>query len=266
MSQLRCQLQKDPIKILCERGVEMSYILSVEGLELYSLEDRTAVVLASGGMDSSVLLSVLKEKKFKIVPIAFNYHSKHNDAEFDALCKVCEALELKTPRRFDLSFINTFFRSDLLQNGGDLPHGHYTAASMSRTVVPGRNSIMLSIAAGFAESLEYSFIAIANHMGDHSIYSDCRLDFICAMAEALYLGTDAKVSILAPFTKLSKAGICSIGQALATPLELTWSCYEGKPPVHCGSCGTCVERYEAFKLAGVKDLTQYLNDPSIYLK
>jgi 7-cyano-7-deazaguanine synthase len=117
---------------------------------------------------------------------------------------------------------------------------------------------MLSIAAGLAESIEFSYVAIANHLGDHAIYSDCREDYIAAMGYALYLGTSEKVRIYAPFTRMMKWDVCKIGDDNLAPLSDTWSCYEGDwDKGHCSSCGTCFERIEAFQKAGVKDETHY---------
>jgi 7-cyano-7-deazaguanine synthase len=222
------------------------------------------VALASGGMDSTAMLAFMQQEGHTIQPVAFNYGSKHNDVEYKALLDICDELELPPPIRFDLCEIFNVFKSDLLQGGGEIPEGHYADASMSRTVVPGRNSIMLTIAAGFAESLGYQSVAIANHAGDHFIYPDCRPEFIEAINQTIKLSSEQRVSIYAPFRFIDKAEICFLGFARGAPLHLSWSCYKGTPPNHCGVCGTCCERHYAFLKADVPDPTVYENDPTTH--
>jgi 7-cyano-7-deazaguanine synthase len=130
---------------------------------------------------------------------------------------------------------------------------------MKQTVVPFRNAIMLAIAAGLAESRGASALVIAAHAGDHAIYPDCRETFMLAMAEAMREGTYAGIELLRPFIAMDKAAIVREGHRLNVPFEDTWSCYVGGQ-VHCGSCGTCVERREAFTKAGVGDPTIYASD------
>ena len=149
------------------------------------------------------------------------------------------------------------FKSDLLKTGGDIPEGHYADPSMKKTVVPFRNGIMLSIAAGYAESLDADAIVLGNHFGDHAVYPDCRVDFINPMKEAIEKGTYKGIKLLSPFDTIDKTEIARIGHALNFPFELTYSCYNGEDK-HCGKCGTCFERKEAFQLAGIKDPTEYL--------
>jgi 7-cyano-7-deazaguanine synthase len=127
---------------------------------------------------------------------------------------------------------------------------------MKQTVVPFRNAIMLSIACGFAESVGAEALIIAAHGGDHAIYPDCREDFMRAMGEAMRLGTYANVQLLRPFIALDKAQIATEGARLGVDFARTWSCYKGGA-IHCGKCGTCVERREAFGLAGLADPTIY---------
>src|SRR5581483_11315736 len=130
------------------------------------------------------------------------------------------------------------------------------AENMRRTVVPFRNAIMLSIACGFAESIGAAAVAIAAHGGDHAIYPDCREPFLRAIGEAMALGTYAGVQLLRPFVAENKAGIAARGARLGVDFARTWSCYQGGA-VHCGKCGTCVERREAFLTAGLIDPTAY---------
>ena len=132
---------------------------------------------------------------------------------------------------------------------------------MKKTVVPFRNGIMLAVAAGLAESAGAEGLVIAAHAGDHAIYPDCREDFMRAMGEAIRLGTYAGVQLLRPFIALDKSGIAREGTLLGVDFGRTWSCYKGGA-IHCGTCGTCVERREAFMQAGLPDPTVYASaDP-----
>ncbi len=216
---------------------------------------KTVIVL-SGGMDSTTALAWAKQNSNVVGSVHFQYGSKHNSNELTAAKAVAAhyGLELTV---VDMPFINRLFKSDLLQNGGEIPEGHYADPSMKRTVVPFRNGIMLSIAAGYAESIDSEAVVLGNHFGDHAIYPDCRVDFINAMNSAIKLGTYKEVCIMAPFEKKTKADIAKIGAALGVPYHLTWSCYKGGEK-HCGKCGTCYERKEAFVDAGVIDPTEYL--------
>jgi 7-cyano-7-deazaguanine synthase len=127
---------------------------------------------------------------------------------------------------------------------------------MKQTVVPFRNAIMLSIAGGFAESVGADGLVIAAHGGDHAIYPDCREEFMRAMGDAMRLGTYAGIALLRPFITFNKAAIVREGARLGVNFARTWSCYKGRE-IHCGTCGTCVERREAFLEAGVPDPTVY---------
>ena len=129
---------------------------------------------------------------------------------------------------------------------------------MRSTVVPFRNGIMLAIACGLAESNGLKYVMIANHSGDHAIYPDCRPQFIDAMSQAMQNGTYDGVTILAPYTSITKTDIARRGKAIGMDYALTYSCYKGGER-HCGKCGTCVERKEALHDAGIDDPTEYEN-------
>ena len=155
-----------------------------------------------------------------------------------------------------LAFMSKYFTSSLLEGADAIPEGHYADENMKSTVVPFRNGIMLSIAAGIAESRGLKNVLIANHGGDHSIYPDCRPEFINAMDAATKAGTYIDVSVKAPYTNITKTDIARHGKALGIDYRETWSCYKGGE-VHCGKCGTCVERKEALEGAGIEDKTIY---------
>jgi len=215
------------------------------------------VIIYSGGMDSTVALyqQVKENGAENVFAVSFNYGSKHNDAEYERAKATTEKLGVEHIR-IDMLFISELFDSDLLKSGGDIPEGHYADESMKRTVVPFRNGIMLSIAAGIAESKGCDQVVIGNHHGDHAIYPDCREGFILHMSKAMALGTYNETKVLSPFCHLRKEDIAQIGQQLGVDWQLTYSCYKGKED-HCGVCGTCTERIEAFKIAGIEDPTTY---------
>lgn len=218
-------------------------------------------VLLSGGMDSVTALYDARMSHEVVACLSFDYGAKHNARELE-----CARLHARRHAlRHEvvaLEFINRLFRSDLLESGGDIPDGHYAEASMKRTVVPFRNGILLAVATGFAESIGAEGVVIAAHSGDHAIYPDCREPFMESMGAAMTAGTYAGVRLLRPFIAMDKAAIASRGAALGVDFSETWSCYKGGA-VHCGVCGTCTERREAFQLAGIADPTDYLATPPL---
>jgi 7-cyano-7-deazaguanine synthase len=219
------------------------------------------VVLLSGGMDSVTAFYEVRQDHEVVAALSFDYGSKHNACEIP-FAKL-HAERAGVPHRvIDLGFMNECFASDLLKSGGDIPDGHYAEENMKRTVVPFRNGIMLAVACGFAESVEAEALAIAAHSGDHAIYPDCREPFMQGMATAMAEGTYARIQLMRPFIDMDKAGIARRGAHLGIDFAETWSCYKGGK-IHCGTCGTCVERREAFLLAGVYDPTNYLATPEI---
>jgi len=214
-----------------------------------------AVVLLSGGLDSVTALYHVQQSLEVVGALSFDYNSKHNHKEIPFAVWHCQKLGIPY-QIINLDFISRLFKSDLLISGGDIPEGHYEDESMKSTVVPFRNGIMLAIAAGYAESIEASGLVIAAHAGDHAIYPDCREDFMSPMEEAIHHGTYNQVQVFRPFIEMTKTQIVSCGDELGVDFKMTWSCYKGGE-IHCGLCGTCVERREAFKDAGVADPTPY---------
>lgn len=214
---------------------------------------KDSVIVVSGGMDS---ITLLYDKKEEIaLAVTFDYGSKHNAREI-AWAKVhCGRLGIRHIV-IKLDFMQKYFTSSLLEGGDEIPEGHYADENMKSTVVPFRNGIMLSVAAGIAESNGLKKILIANHGGDHTIYPDCRPEFIGAMDRAIGNGTYEDVRIDAPYTNITKADIAKIGKRLGIDYSETWSCYKGGER-HCGKCGTCIERKEAMALAGIDDRTEY---------
>lgn len=214
---------------------------------------KNSAIIVSGGMDS---ITLLYDHKAEIaLGISFDYGSNHNAREIPFAKMHCERLGIKHIT-INLDFMHQYFKSSLLDGAEAIPEGHYADDNMKSTVVPFRNGIMLAIAIGIAESNNLDQVFIANHGGDHTIYPDCRPEFINAIDAAATAGTYNNVKVIAPYTKITKSDIARIGKRLGIDYAETWSCYKGGE-VHCGKCGTCVERKEALAEAGIEDKTIY---------
>lgn len=214
------------------------------------------VVVLSGGMDSAVLLAHCLSKGQRCVAISFDYGSKHNASELPMAKAMCDHLGV-THTLVPLPFINELFDSSLLKSGEEVPDGAYDSENMKSTVVPFRNGIMLSIAAGYAESVGARQVVLASHAGDHFIYPDCRPEFNEALGKAIHLGTDGQVTIAFPFAELDKREIGDLGRTLGVDFAATWTCYKGGT-AHCGTCGACDERKYALRFDEGLDPTTYL--------
>lgn len=216
---------------------------------------KDSIIIVSGGLDS---ITLLYDKAETIaLAISFDYGQNHSKKELPYAEYHCQKLGIPHIT-IPLTFMHQYFKSSLLEGAEAIPEGHYEEENMKSTVVPFRNGIMLAIATGIAESHELKRVYIANHGGDHTIYPDCRPEFIDAMDKATSAGTFVDVRVEAPYTNISKADIVRRGTALGIDYAKTWSCYKGSE-IHCGKCGTCVERKEAFADAGVEDPTEYEN-------
>lgn len=214
---------------------------------------KDSVLVLSGGMDSVTLLH--DRKDCIALAVTFDYGSRHNAREIECARKNCDALGIEH-LVIPLEFMGRYFKSSLLIGGEEIPEGHYADDNMKSTVVPFRNGIMLSVAAGLAESRGLDKVMLANHSGDHAIYPDCRRGFIEAMSKAIEEGTYEGITIYAPYTDITKNEIAKIGKRIGVDYSLTYSCYKGGEK-HCGKCGTCVERKEAMREAGILDPTVY---------
>lgn len=216
---------------------------------------KDSLIVLSGGLDSTTMLYEYSERI--ALALSFHYGSNHNDKELAFAKMHCERLGI--PHIIiPLNFIKDYFHSSLLEGADAIPEGNYDDENMRSTVVPFRNGIMLSIAAGMAENNHLQYVMLANHSGDHTIYPDCRPEFVEAMNHAIENGTWNGVKLLTPYTFLTKAEIAAKGKELNLDYTETWSCYKGGEH-HCGVCGTCRERKEAFQLAGIEDKTIYDN-------
>lgn len=214
---------------------------------------KDSVIIVSGGMDSVTMLYEFRDKI--ALAISFDYGSNHNKKEIEYAKMHCKNLKIEHIV-ITLDFISKYFESSLLNGADAIPEGHYQDENMKSTVVPFRNGIMLSIACGIAESRKLKYIMIANHSGDHAIYPDCREVFIQSMSMAMEKGTYDGIKIFAPYTNVDKTEIAKRGKNLGIDYSKTWSCYKGKE-IHCGKCGTCVERKDALREAGIEDKTKY---------
>lgn len=214
---------------------------------------KDSVIIVSGGMDSITMLHEYRERIS--LAISYDYGSNHNKKEIPFAEEHCKELGIEHIT-IDLAFIHQYFKSSLLEGADAIPDGDCDDENMKSTLVPFRNGIMLSIAIGIAESRQLDNVMIANHHGDHAIYPDCRPEFIDAIVKVAKYGTYSGVNILAPYTNITKADIARHGKKLCIDYTHTWSCYKGGEN-HCGKCGTCVERKEALKDAGIDDKTIY---------
>ena len=215
---------------------------------------QKSVTIISGGMDSAVMAYHLKDQGYEQEFLSFDYGQKHKkELEYAA-----NLAGNRRHRIINLTDITQFLTSSSLTSNVDVPDGHYNENSMRTTVVPNRNAMMLSIAFSVASALEYNWVAIGVHSGDRYNYPDCRLEFTQAFQEMQNKALDGFPTphLLTPFIAFTKADIARLGGKLKVPFEATWSCYKGGD-VHCGRCGTCVERLEAMDLAGVEDKTIY---------
>lgn len=216
---------------------------------------QKSVLVYSGGLDSTVLLYDLLNKGDQVFALSVDYGQRHR-RELAAAAAICTMRGVEH-RTADITSITELFgESSLTNHATAVPDGHYADESMKLTVVPNRNMILLSLAAAWAISLKADRVAYAAHTGDHTIYPDCRPEFIAALGRAIGLADWHSVKLESPFANFTKSQIVMRGVQLSTPMELTWSCYKGGVE-HCGTCGTCTERKEAFLLAGVLDQTRY---------
>ncbi len=242
------------------------------------------VAIVSGGMDSAVLLYHLRQTGNAVLALSVFYGQRHR-VELDHAAALCA--ELDVPHRVaDLSCLRELLPgSSQTDDRVPVPRGHYTNDSMRRTVVPNRNMIMLSVAAGYALANGCDALAYGAHAGDHAIYPDCRPAFVDAVQVALSLCDWNQLALLAPFLNVSKTEIARQGHQLGVPFERTWTCYDpqlsdrkeqfhpgdlltsapaaGDEWLHCGMCGACTERREALGSLPDGDPTWYAPPPFV---
>lgn len=241
----------------------------------------TAVTLLSGGLDSTTLAYYMRNEGFDLVALSFDYGQRHRKelgvASYLATLMGIDhsivslgVLAEDGSGRYPLASILAASDSVLVNDSIPVPDGHYADENMKQTVVPNRNAIMLSIAYGVALAHKADHVVFGAHAGDHTIYPDCRPEFVEAVGDAFRVGAawtqdelQSVPTVVGPFLFHDKAWIAAKAVELGVPIAETWSCYKGGD-IHCGTCGTCYERREAFQLAGVADPTEYLDSTTVF--
>lgn len=227
-----------------------------------------AVVSLSGGMDSSTLVAHMHQT-YDVLALSFNYGQRHAQ-ELTAAVQIADHYEAEW-HEIDLRSVGSLLTGSALTDPTvDVPEGHYAEDNMRSTVVPNRNAIMANIAIGIASARKAKVVALGIHAGDHAVYPDCRPQWVGALRDLAAKGLEGfpTPAIVTPFITWSKTDIAREADRLGVPLGLTWSCYKGgvhkvgdayvnEKAKHCGRCGTCVERIEAFRDAGLPDPTEY---------
>ncbi len=215
------------------------------------------IQILSGGMDSVTCMHYLVNiLKHEVKALSVNYGQKHKK-EIEYAKYQCDLLGIEH-KVADLSAISDLLGKDsvLMNKEKEVPHGHYEEPQMKQTVVPNRNMIMLSVATAWAISNKFDSVVYGAHFGDHAIYPDCREEFALQLGKAIKLCDWQEISLYRPFIKKTKADIAKLGSEMGVDFTKTWTCYKGEE-IHCGMCATCIERREAFYLAGVEDPTEY---------
>jgi 7-cyano-7-deazaguanine synthase len=223
------------------------------------IADRRVVAVVSGGLDSTTMAYSLRAQGYAVIAISFDYGQRHRKE-----LAFAEQMAADLGASWTLIDLHAAGLTSILSGSAltdedvTVPDGHYADDSMKITVVPNRNAIMLSVACALAVTREAGAVAFGVHTGDHVIYPDCRPEFVRAFERMVNVAVEglASIEILAPFLAMTKADIVKLGDELHVPFERTWSCYKGGA-LHCGTCGTCFERREAFARAHVIDPTQY---------
>ncbi|NQZ06849.1 MAG: 7-cyano-7-deazaguanine synthase QueC [Algicola sp.] len=212
------------------------------------------VVIFSGGMDSFTVLNKTIQKGYEVYALSFNYGQRHVK-ELECAKEICAKLNV-AHKIVDISAINQIIGGSALTDNIEVPEGHYESESMKQTIVPNRNMILLSMAVGYAVSIEAEKVYYGAHSGDHAIYPDCRPEFVDKMNAVCQIANYEAVEIVTPYLYKSKIAILTDGLAMGLDYSDTWTCYNGREKA-CGKCGACQERLEAFELNGTVDPLVY---------
>ena len=215
---------------------------------------KKAVVILSGGMDSTTLLYDVVQSGFETYALSFNYNQKHKK-ELDCAKATCKKLGVNH-KIVDLSVLNQLAPSALTRDDWEVPEGHYEADNMKETVVPNRNMVLISLAASYAMGIKAERLFYGAHNGDHAIYPDCRKEFAEALRDVVKIADWNITTLDFPYIDFDKGDIAIRGKELNVDYSLTWTCYKGKEKA-CGVCGSCQERLEAFKKADMEDPIKY---------
>lgn len=215
---------------------------------------QKAVVIFSGGMDSFTVLNKAIIDGIEVYALSFNYGQRHKK-ELDYAARACKNLGVHH-KIVDISAINQLIGGSSLTSDIDIPEGHYEQETMKSTVVPNRNMILLSMAIGYAVSIEATKVYYGAHSGDHAIYPDCRPEFVVKMNDVSAIANYEPVEIVCPYLMVSKTAILTDGLKMGLDYGQTWTCYNGREKA-CGKCGACQERLEAFSLNNSQDPLEY---------
>jgi len=212
------------------------------------------VVIYSGGMDSFTVLNKALKQGHEVYAITFDYGQRHVK-EIEYAKAACKKLGVQH-KIVDISAINSIIAGSSLTDDIEVPEGHYESDNMKQTVVPNRNMILLSLAVGYAVSIEANQVFYGAHSGDHAIYPDCRPEFVQKMKDVCAIANYEPVDIVVPYLNNDKIEILKDGLAMGLDYNLTWTCYNGREKA-CGKCGACEERLEAFEKNNVLDPIEY---------
>jgi len=215
---------------------------------------QKVVVIFSGGMDSFTVLNLAVKQGLEVFALSFDYGQRHNK-ELDYAARACKTLNVQH-KTVDITAINQLIGGSSLTSDIDVAEGHYEEGSMKSTVVPNRNMILLSMAVGYAVSIDAKKVYYGAHSGDHAIYPDCRPEFVHKMNDVCAIANYEAVEIVTPYLAVSKTAILTAGLEMGLDYNLTWTCYNGREKA-CGKCGACQERLEAFTENGVTDPLAY---------
>jgi 7-cyano-7-deazaguanine synthase len=215
---------------------------------------QKAIVVLSGGMDSTTLLYDTVNRGYEVYAISFDYNQKHR-LELEMAAATCKKLKV-SHKVLNIGVLNEVAPSALTRKDWKVPTGHYAGENMKQTVVHNRNMVMLALAASYAQALKATKLFYGAHAGDHTIYPDCRPEFVKQLTKAIRISDWTRVELRAPYMYKDKGDIAKIGTKLGVDYSLTLTCYNGKK-IACGKCGACTERIEAFAKAKAKDPIQY---------
>ncbi|WSQ14931.1 7-cyano-7-deazaguanine synthase QueC [Streptomyces sp. NBC_01231] len=219
----------------------------------------TAVVVLSGGMDSTTLLAHFAALRFKLVAVTVDYGQRHRK-EIDSARRIARHYGAEHHVLEVAGFGTLLSGAALTDAQVAVPDGHFAEEAMRATVVPNRNAVLANLATSVAVARRADMVALGMHAGDHFIYPDCRPAFVDALRHLVAVANEGFTTprVEAPFMTWSKADIARHGVRLGAPLEMSWSCYKGGA-IHCGTCGTCYERREAFRETDLLDPTEYVD-------
>lgn len=219
-----------------------------------SQNKKRAVVIYSGGMDSFTVLHRAIREGYEVFALSFHYGQRHH-RELDAAAAVCSELGI-SHKIVDIRAINTLLAGSSLTDDIDVPSADYAESNMKSTVVPNRNMILLSLAIGYAVSMEAQDVFYGAHAGDHDIYPDCRPEFVEKMNSVSQIANYEPVTIHSPYLHFSKAEILKEGLDQGLDYSNTWTCYNGREKA-CGECSACRERLGAFAANNATDPIAY---------